>query len=450
MVLTDRLDRVESTIRRHELLSPSDRVLAAFSGGADSTALALVLVRLGYEVVLGHVDHQMRPSSRKDAERSMQIAQEIGLPFAETAVEVDPPTEAEARKVRYAALERMADEARAARIATGHTLDDQAETVLMRLSRGGFPFGIPPKRGRIVRPLLDLRRSETEKICAEAGIEFLVDETNLDTSFLRNRIRIELMPLLEDETILALGALAEEAWLRSQRSDKAIDEAVASGVLKFGEEAEISRGWLSTASPEIARRAIVRAIEHLGIEPSYRLVEDIENKVVGRTGSGLDLGRGFEVWDEPEALFFGRAPDGERLPEIPLRVPGLTSSEEWGLTIESSEISGSEALERAASARKENAFLDLDSLPGPLYLRSRRAGDRFKPLGGGTKKLQDFLVDEKVPRRARDRVPLVVDGDEIVWVVGHRIADPFKVKDSTRRALRIKVTPGVARGAGRP
>ncbi|MEX0789738.1 MAG: tRNA lysidine(34) synthetase TilS, partial [Actinomycetota bacterium] len=156
-------ERAADAIARHQMLLPGERVLAGFSGGADSTAMVLLLKELGYEVILGHVDHGMRPCSSDDARHCRAVARRLGLEYSESRVQVEPATQAEARRVRYAALQRMAAAGGAGRIATGHTMDDQAETVMLRLDRGGYGLGIPPVRDNIVRPILNLRRKDTEQ-----------------------------------------------------------------------------------------------------------------------------------------------------------------------------------------------------------------------------------------------------------------------------------------------
>jgi len=189
--------RVAAWIKAAALLDPSEKVFVAFSGGADSTALAIVLNKLGYRVSLGHVDHRMRAESALDAEHCARIAGQMGLSLRVTRVSVNPSTEAAARNQRYPALLSMAQAAGCRSIATGHTLNDQAETVMMRLQRGGFGLGIPPQRTlagrtlaegcRVVRPLLQISRAETQAVCDEAGIVYIEDPSNKDLSITRRQ-----------------------------------------------------------------------------------------------------------------------------------------------------------------------------------------------------------------------------------------------------------------------
>jgi tRNA(Ile)-lysidine synthase len=435
--------QVAGTIERYRLLEPESRVLAAFSGGPDSTALVLVLTRLGYEIVAGHVDHGIRPGSGREAEHCAEVATRLGIPFASKLVMVDPPTPAEARRVRYQALEEMADRFGSDRIATGHTLDDQAETVVMRLLRGGFGMGIPPRRGRVVRPLLEVRRHQTERVCHEAGVPFISDPSNLDERFTRNLIRNRVMPHLSQRAVRRLAGMAERNRRRADALEEKVLKARETGALwQTDGEAMIERQWLAAAPPPLRRAALRRVFEELGLEPSSKAISQVEKYVLPTTGAQLDLAQGWAVWSEPERLVLGHRRPQVVLPEVQIAVPGVTRAQEWGLEIVTQEIEPPEG----GPYPSDGAVLDADSVDGLLTLRQRRPGDRFRPLGmPASRKLQDFLVDLKIPRRERDRIPIFTSGDRIAWVGGLRIDDRFKLSETSRRALRIRIFP-VLRG----
>lgn len=423
---------VSQTIQREGLLEADDRILVAFSGGADSSALAAVLDDLGYDVILAHVDHRLHPLSSELADNAKEIASGLGIEFHLETVSVDPPTEAEARRVRYMELERIADLTGAAKIATGHTLDDQAETVLMRLGRGGRAVGIPYMRGRIVRPLLDIRRSDTELICRSKKIDFLQDPTNADTRFRRNLIRKRVFPRFTDDVIVHLAQIAGHSRAHVEEAEQRVEEAWRSSVQLETDRIVIERAVLSDPSlgPPLVRAVLVEA----GIEGTSRLVADIVSKVVPETGASLQLPGGLSVWCEPDHVVVGRLRRRE-FPSLPVRLPGRTVVKEWGLKVAAEEVPLGKI-----EAGDFTAVLDFDLLGGEVFIRSRMSGDRFRPLGMvGEKKLQDFFVDEKVPRYERDAVPLLVCDGEIAWVVGHRIGDRFKLTDETRRAIRIEI-----------
>lgn len=428
---------VADTIERRGLLEAGDRVLVALSGGSDSCALAVILQRLGYHLVLGHVDHGLRSSSAAEADRCAEIAARMRLPFEAASVRVRPPREAEARRVRYAALEAMADRVAAQKIATGHTLDDQAETVLMRLRRGGHAVGIPPRRGRIVRPLLDLRRSDTERVCRAEGIDYVRDPSNLDDRMTRNLIRNRVLPRFEDEMVVRLARMADAGEREVSEVRREVDRLAATIVGSSEGVATLDREALLELPPARAAALLRAAIqEAVSGEVTSRLVSDVLAKVVPETGARLDLPGGRAVWAEPRHLVVGMLPTGAAPPEFEVKVPGRTPSLEWGIEVTSEEV----APELGRARGPNEAVFDAAALEAPLTIRPRVPGDRFHPLGmTGSKKLQDFLVDLKVPRRERDRIPILTSAGRIAWVVGYRIDDRFKLTPSTRRAVRIGV-----------
>ncbi|MEO7804475.1 MAG: tRNA lysidine(34) synthetase TilS, partial [Actinomycetota bacterium] len=315
--------------------------------------------------------------------------------------------EAEARRVRYAALEKIADELGCVGIATGHTLDDDAETVAMRQQRGGFALGIPSVRGRIVRPLLNLRRADTHAFCNTNGVRFVTDPTNDDVRFTRNRIRKEL----SDETILQLAALGRH-------------NRIASGL---GERSHVATALLAH-----------------GIEPKGALLTDIQNKVLGRVGPRLSVSKQSWVWWEHDRLVFGPCPAQKpNLPQVHLRTGAVRSqvrSQEWGLTFTVGATIGA-TVGATVGHRSDGDVAELDAdVIGDraLVVRQWQPGDRFVPLGmAGSKKLQDLFTDLKVPRFDRERVPVLVAGDDIAWVVGYRIDDRFKIGPGTKNILRL-------------
>lgn len=432
--LTDAAKAAAATISKHELLDSSQLVLVAFSGGADSTALCLILRHLGHRVVLGHIDHAMHPNSAVDAEHCRAAASAWGVPIHVTRLAKPPSTEAMARRDRYEALQAIVVEAGADRIATGHTLDDQAETVKMRLDRGGFGLGIPYRRGCIVRPLLDVRRRATESVCAEQSAPYLTDPTNADLRYTRNRVRLELKQA-GDETILDLARLADVS--------RAEVDAMTRVALDLSTEAVAFEDGLVFIDRSIAEysanqaSAVLRIVfQRLEIEAGHRLIEDLLTKILPVTGSRLDLPGGLVAWTEPDHLVIGEAIPVEDLPEMELRNPGMTRCREWGLDIN--------IQHRATSTLSHDPweeFFDEARLKGPLAIRQWRPGDSFQPLGmHGSKKLQDYFVDAKVPRRLRDGIPILVCDDQIAWVVGQRIDDRFKITDDSRGAVQVRVT----------
>jgi len=443
-------ERVAATIERYGLLDPGCRVLAAVSGGRDSTALALLLDALGYEVVVGHVDHAIRTGSERDARHCRALAARLGADFRTVRLPSPPADEASARRGRYQALEEMALASEATRIATGHTLDDAAETVALRLGRGGAPIGIPPRRGRLVRPLIELRRLETGAVCRAFGAGWIDDPTNDDERHRRNRLRRRAMPALGELATLRLAALGTSNAVEAQRR-RSEAEALAAALVRLdgppSGHCEIDRPALAGLPRPAAMDVVRLCMERLGIAAGERVVGDVVAKVAAVTGAGLDLPHGMRAWSDAARVVIGPPAATPALPDVALAAPGVTVPPAWGLTVQVDEVDPS-----TRPANGLEAVVSRSAGRG-LVLRQRRPGDRFVPLGGrGHVSLQDLFVDRKVPRQDRARVPVIVAGDAIVWVSGFRIGQRWKAEPDAPGALRIQLLgtvltvgpPGVA------
>lgn len=421
---------VRRFIEEHGLLAPGQPVLAAFSGGADSTALASVLDELGYQVTLCHVDHGMRPGSHRDAQRAEGLAGALGLPIVTREVSVEDGSEAGAREARYQALEAVADGLGISTIATGHTLDDEAETVLMRLMRGGFGLGIPLKRGRVVRPLLCLRRQDTERLCRGVGIEPIEDPSNQDDSWLRNFIRRRVLAEAPEWVFSALIRLGERNR-RRRRSTSAKVEDLLSRVRERHGATEVPRAVLQGLSGQV-RQQLLRVIAEkvVGTEVTGDTVRQLA-KSWERTGAEVSLPGGKQVWVEADQVVFGPQPVSSKASPSILPIPGETTWGPW-----TARASFAEGL---GPTSETTAFFDARSLGQRVTIRSRRPGDRIAPLGlGGTRKVQDVMVDAKVPARRRDEVPLAeTSSGDIAWVVGGPVSEHTKVTDATEQVVRI-------------
>lgn len=444
--------RVGRAIRDRGLWARGDRVAVAVSGGADSVALLCALAELAPDadwVLAGaiHVNHGLRgEAAASDAAFCLRLGDRLGVPVEVVLVDVrermgttGQSLESAARDLRYAALAEAAVRLRATVVATGHTRDDQAETVLLRLLRGTSirgVSGIRARRGVIARPLLDRRRTEVEKYLADRGESFQVDASNTDERIPRNRLRHTLMPVLERDWPGSASALArfaelaadDDAWL-GQQARQAGQDVVRGGPAGV----ELDRGRLRTLPRALARRVVRDAIEAAGGHASFRDVEAILRLGRGDASGRILTLRGLRVRREAGAMVLEPAgtPGGAAAPLSYMRglpVPGETTIPETGVVISTSVHMGPVQPELRRSAGPVVA-LQSDRLVLPLTVRSRRPGDRLRPAGApGTRKLQDLLVDRKIPCGERDRVPIVVDGTgQIVWVAGVAVAEAVRV-----------------------
>jgi tRNA(Ile)-lysidine synthase len=398
---------VLDTLRRRRLAGPGDRVLVALSAGPDSTALLAALAEIrdagairGLELSALHVDHRLRAGGDEDAAAAAGSCARLRVPLETVAVEVGPGNvQAAARRARYAALRAAARRAGATRIATGHTRTDQAETVLLRLLRGAGARGlsaIPPRRGDIVRPLLDRSREEGIRYLADRALAWRADPTNATPRFARNRLRLEVWPAL-----VALAPSAERALART--ADLARDDERA---LARAARALVSDG----ASVAVA------ALREMPVAVRTRVVRRLWRSAGGRRG---DLGA-----DDVAAilaLLRSGAPRRKALPG------GLEARARYGTLeivrpaaaaapVPAVEIPGPgryvvprrEVVVEVSAARP-------DDVPWPMVLRTREPGDRFRPAGGaGSKKLKSWLIDRKVPRESRDALLVVCAGGRVV------------------------------------
>ena len=482
--------RVLAAVHRDALLREGDRVLVAVSGGSDSVALLMLLRALADTGALGiagvaHLNHGLRSAAGEDEEFCRTLADAAGLPFRSERVDVrglaaqrGVSIEDAGRQARYAFFERVAHELDADAIATGHTRDDQAETFLLRLIRGAGPRGLggihpsvslptsapqarhaglptvaPQARRWVIRPLLGIGRDELREYLASMGQPFREDESNRDVSIPRNRVRHELIPLLRERFSPAIvDVLAREATIARQDEERLHAEAIdlaRSIVLtsRTGASVEVDVEALRSLPDALAVRVARLALERLapdrfvGFDQIDRLLDMVE---MGASGS-LSL-PGQHAERRGGRIHLSRAPfkPFSNSFRVSLSIPGEAVLPDQGWAV-SAELGSDPRLRGSAGSDPTRPFLgavvDTAQVTLPLAVRSRRPGDRVRPLGmgGRGKKLQDLLVDRKVARAERDALPLVVDGtDRIVWVVGEPVAEDFRVTGPSQGVIFLK------------
>ncbi len=459
--IKDTIKKVGNTISRHRMLNPGDLCIVAVSGGPDSVCLLDILNKLkttlGIKLLVAHFDHRLR-KGEDDAETQFvqDLASSMNLPFeSEKATflmdEASGSVEEKARDARYAFLESLREGLSAQKIAMGHHLNDQAETVLMRLLRGSGPSGlagIPPFREKIIiRPLIDTKQEEIESYLKARDLAYIVDSSNLQTDYLRNRIRLELLPSLleyQPRLIEHLGRLAdilrdEDTYMEGRAEDWVLREA------DLGVTGEVSipiSSFLGLPPPirnRVTRQILrkvgkgLRRIDFLHIESVAELGKNQNPHGCLNLPNGLMIKRSydslvFRIGEEEESKVFHYLLDGT----------GTYDIEEIGKTIGLVELEPNADLNMQGDER--TAYLDQEKLQFPLIIRNFRPGDRFVPLGmTGHKKIKDFFIDLKIPVESRPLIPLLVSGDQPIWVCGYRIDDRYKVTSKTKRVLEISL-----------
>ncbi|MCX6350105.1 MAG: tRNA lysidine(34) synthetase TilS, partial [Candidatus Aureabacteria bacterium] len=455
------LRRFREQILRERLVEPGDRLLIAVSGGPDSTALLILLhalaPELGLSLAVAHLDHGLRgETARRDARWVKKLATRLGLPCVLGNVDVKKRAAARkesieeaAREARYEFLIRASARMKISKIVFGHQADDLAETVLMRLLRGCGPEGLiamrpVSRRGRflIVRPLLPFWRREIAAYLRSERILFRVDASNRSPRFLRNRIRRTLIPYLEKkynprikEILVQLSRLEGK---RAKRALRALRADHQTGALK--------NALAAASAPALNRRHWVA-------------LESLSGK---KNGARVSLPGGLAARKQGGRLVLIKegAPVRPRSYRYRLSVPGAVEVKEAGVKIvarlvrrptlpRAKKISfrgywrrippGEGGSELMPQLRE---YFDPDKVSPPLIVRSRLPGDRYRPLGpGGSRKVKDIFIDEKIPPAVRELIPVIADKKQVVWIAGHRPSEDCRVASGARRILELRVVP---------
>jgi tRNA(Ile)-lysidine synthase len=460
--------RVLHFIRQRSLVTDKTLLLVAVSGGADSVCLLHVLLelrgKLGVELHVAHLDHQLRGvDSRADAHYVANLARRLNLPATIERRDVwryharqGASLEESAREVRYAFLAEVAGSVGADRVVTGHTLDDHAETVLMHLIRGTGTSGLQGLQPfnswqtaagnlTIVRPLLEVTHEETSVYCRQRRLRPRLDISNLSMSPLRNRIRHQLLPALKEYNPQIVDALVRTARIAGDDL-RLLDELTAQSwqavVRQQADTFVINKTGFLELPVSLQRSLLRKAIDEL-----LGSLKDIEARHIEEVLAGLTLAPGSLI-NLPGGLLFsvdydrfligtdqsGLCPFPELTGEFTLKIPGEMLIPGWH--VEAVVIPPGEMQKEYDDF---TAYFRLDKVGDEVIIRSRRRGDRFQPLGmDRMKKLGEFMIDARVPRAWRQRVPVVCSPRHVIWLVGWRIDDRLKITTSTGEALRLR------------
>lgn len=446
-------------IKKKDLINESDRVLCMVSGGADSVAMLHMLHSLSrvdqpafpgtFSLGVCHVNYGRRgEASDGDEDFVRRLGDELGLTVhaVRAPAEDQPNFQAWARDFRYLAAQNLCKWQGYNKIAVGHNKDDRVETMIYRLITysGRRSLAVmPPRRGRVVRPLLYLLAEQVRNYCDESGLDYREDRSNRSLDYTRNRIRqlvvprleeirpdfrdrvLDTLELLEDEDAV-LEAVTAEAWRQAVINDGEEGKALKAPVLAQMPRATarlVARRWLAGGSSRV--------------RISRRVLDSVVDLCRESSGSkNLSLSEGLTVERRYDRLLLlKQGPDAPRpVPDsVILPVPGKAVFGGY-------EIEAGKASNRGAPPGSPlEVTLDAAGLALPLVVRSWRPGDRFNPLGlGGSKSVQDLLVDEKIPRSHRRDIPLVMSGNTIAWVCGLRMSEDFKVTSRSEQLITLK------------
>jgi tRNA(Ile)-lysidine synthase len=473
--------QIWNNCREHGLIRPDDTVVIGVSGGPDSLCLLDILAELaarhGFSVQVAHLNHSLRPESADEASFVRGQSEKRGLAFHLETIESGfweqdrkASVEETARKLRYAFLGEVARRIGAARVAVAHNQDDQAETVLMNFLRGSGLAGLAgmaPMRSQIlagwnvegsesrretvtlIRPLLGVTRAEILAYCDEAGLEPRFDPSNLDPAYFRNRLRHSLLPELETynpniRAVLARSAeVLRDDYEWQTEAVQALWDATALPADDEGQVAFARDRWQQLGDAQ--QRALLRKATHQLLgglrDVDYRPIASAArfSRWV-RPGRSCQVTGGLvlEVSANQVRLVNTAAesrPTDSAVPQV--RSDGRLA-DGWRLETQVVDAaSQSEAV--VADGLRWTTVVDGDRLAGPVTVRARQPGDRFAPLGmgGHRMKLSDFMINVKLPAELRDRWPLVVSGDDLVWVAGYRLDEHFRVRADTQRMIKL-------------
>jgi tRNA(Ile)-lysidine synthase len=459
-------DQVRRTIDRYHLLERDDRLIVGVSGGIDSMVLLHLLNTYRREfnlsLIVAHVNHGLRPEeSKEEANLVQKESERLGLHFEYGQFDVKRfqrvgrlSAQDAGRRIRFQFFKNLLLKYQAQKIALGHNADDQVETVLLRLIRGsglqGLRGMLPIREGRVIRPLLEIWKEEIESFAREKGIPFLLDSSNLKGDYLRNRVRLSLIPLIEKEYQPTFKKIVMKTSAILREENDYLDRGAEESYRKIiHQENEI----LSFRFSEF--QALQKAIQWRMIQKIWRRMN--REEMITEEGEGLDVDSIYRQLHQSSPSFLFELPRGiylekqydmvslkkgrmKPLPpfEAELVLPGRTFIDEIGREMVAEETVRDEKF-IVFKESPNTAFLDYEKLQFPLKVRNFRPGDRFQPLGvKGIQKLKKFFIDHKIPRFERPKIPLLISGEKIVWIIGYRIDERVKVTEKTQRVLRIE------------
>ena len=454
-------DKVLSTINKHNLIQKGDKIVLGLSGGPDSVCLLHVLNRLkkdfNIEIYAAHLNHQIRGiEAQKDALYVSKLCEDMGIIFFVKSINVPKYCENEglsleegARKLRYEMFYEIKDKIKANNIAIGHNLNDQAETVMMRIMRGTGLKGLKGidyiRDNCIIRPILDVERNEIEEYCEAYNLNPRIDKTNLENIYTRNKIRLDLLPYMKDN----FNSNVIESIVRMSNSLKSDNDYIEKEAeAKFREVSNIKeKGFVEINLDDfvclhdaIKVRVLRNSIKHILGDTNFvdqRHIEDImsleDNSKVNKM---LTLPRNIFVYRKKDSIILTNEEIVNEEIEFYYNVPsnGFIKIKELKQIIETQVMS----IDRYKSMKLDNSSkgFDFNKVKGGIVIRSRRQGDKIK-LAMGSKKVKDLFIDLKIPREERCKIPIITDSEGIICVGDYKISENYKIDENTKEVLKI-------------
>ena len=451
------IPQIIQTIEKYNLIQKGEHILIAVSGGCDSIALLHILYQLSthYNLKLGvvHYEHGIRgEASLRDAEFVEEMTKKLNLPFyighgkaLAYARRKKLSLEAAARKLRYDFFNQVLQETRADKLALGHTADDQIEEILRRLIRGTAWVdlgGMPIKREKFIRPLIFMYKDKIKQLLEEEAIPYMIDSTNFDIQFFRNRVRHQLIPLLLKfsprfkENLLEMSLIWQEEreWL-----DTFIEKAIAKSVKQTPKGKQIDLNLFRPYHPALQRRILVALLKEIPLPFTRRHL----NALLALASPGgphkfISLPKGWLGYKEGHYLYITSSIPPQPDYYYQIEKPGKVEIKELNISLE---IKLLENKGEKINQTPKEVFVDFDKVSFPLEIRPYQPGDKFYPLGGkGSKKIKDFFIDLKIPYAERKKYPLVISQEKIIWVAGLSMDERIKPGSETRLYLMLKIS----------
>lgn len=456
------IEKIKKTIKQHKLINKGEHIIIGVSGGPDSVCLLHILngLKKDYDLMLSavHINHMLRGNAADEDEAYVKtLCSSLCIPcyafkinIKAMSAELGLSDEEAGRKARYDSFNQVYQEVEGDKIAVAQNMNDQAETLLMRLARGSGLDGLSGiayiREGVIIRPLLDITREEIEAYCELNQLSPQIDQTNLEAIYTRNKIRLELIPYLEKNFN---KNITQHLWKTANilREDKDFIYAYANQLFESYAHIEkssikINKEKIKQEHPAVQKRLILKAAHQLNIHRdigTVHLEDTLKLISQNSTSTGIDLPYGLRIEiGYKDILFIVGKKSNIVTFNYPVQIGETIHIPELNVNIHAESRVCTENF--MIRNEKDIKYFDLDKIQRGIKIRTRKAGDQFSPLGmKGTKKLKDFFIDEKIAKNMRDTIPLVCCGSDVLWIIGYRMSEKYKIDTHTKNILILQI-----------